>query len=125
MRLCRGQVFEIEGRTFLTIGGGTTEGRTDEQKYWEWWPEQDISDAEEKQLFENLSRYDNRVDYVLTYDIPTSWRKDGSTRTSEVLEELRGSVDYGHWYHYGRGEDRGYPERRSTAVTHAVLPLAR
>lgn len=125
MRLCRGQVFEIGGRTCLTVGGGTTEGRRDEEKYWDWWPEQDISEEEEKAIFANLSRYGNRVDLILTYDVPTSWRKEGSTRSSEVLEELRRSADYGHWYHYGRGADAEYPERRSTAVTDRIIPIAR
>lgn len=123
MRLCRGQVFEIAGRTFLTVGGGTAPDRTEEGRYWDWWPEQDISDTEERTLFENLSRYANSVDFILTYDVPTSWRKDGATRCSDVLEELRRTADYGHWFHYGGGRDECFPGRRASAVTCGIRDL--
>lgn len=122
MRLCRGQVFTIGGKTVLALGGGTTAGRRPEDKYWDWWPEQDISEQEEKTAFDNLRAHGDRVDIVLTYGRPSSW---GGTegRTSDVLEEVRRSVDFGHWYFYG--EDGCAPSSDASAVGERILTIRR
>ncbi|MCQ2079826.1 MAG: hypothetical protein MJZ38_07220 [archaeon] len=99
--LMRGQVFRIDGRTILTMGGCSTVGRTDLGKYYDWYPEQDIFPADLQAAESNLEEVDGKVDLVLTCDCPASWRAGSATdclQTSRCLDDLASLVTYRHWY---------------------------
>lgn len=65
--LCRGEIFDIDGLTFFTFGGGAsvdkhlrTEGKT-------WWEQEIGSYSEFEHAASNLRAHDMKVDYILTH----------------------------------------------------------
>ena len=128
MRLCRGQVFMICGMKILTLGGKTTVGRTDEGKYWDWWPGQDPAPRDVDEAVTNLGEWGGTADAILTADCPSSWRQalglGGATPSSDILEELRTRVWYKHWYFGGSRETREVPDADATSVGTSVIRLA-
>ena len=96
LHLMRGQVFEIGGLTFFTMGGAASHDIQDgildpaapdfEQEYWfkrrtrqmfrvkgvSWWSEELPLDEEYAEAVRNLERINWKVDCVLTHCAPTS-----------------------------------------------------
>ncbi|MCQ2085093.1 MAG: hypothetical protein MJZ21_02980 [archaeon] len=123
--LMRGQVFTMGGKTFLTMGGGTTPGRDDFGKYYTWWPEQDIFPQEILAAEYNLAEHGNKVDYVFTCECPTSWKSEISgfrTSCSDSLEHLMDKVEYRHWY-FSDIVHHELPEHSATALYQEVIVL--
>ena len=96
-RLMRGQVFTLEGKRILTMGGAVSEDRSDSERYWSWWPEQEISEDDLNEAGKNLQSVGNRVDYVFSSACPRTWNDNGDA----MLDRVLGMVDYGHWYFSG------------------------
>ena len=125
--LKRGEVFEIEGKTFLAFGGAASHdkepgwnypsglgvwgsprewnpGRTEEK---DWWPEEVPSREDFENACRNLDRVGWKVDYVISHTCPMSERIlfGGSGRSADptetMLQELwdRG-LEFGSW-HFG------------------------
>lgn len=125
MRLCRGQVFTIDGLRILTFGGCTTEGRDDVGKYWDWWPDQDPS---QEDIDTAISNAGESVDYILSCDCPTSWRRPmglkGSTPSSEAAEAILWNVRYGTWLFGNLGRDAVVPGMNASAVHSRVIRIS-
>lgn len=119
MHLMRGQVYEIEGNTFFTMGGATSHDRgpavgdTKSVIGKSWWPEEIPNQAEMEEGLENLKKHNNQVDYIITHCLPSRDQyelKDGAfpkDAITEYLEYLKDTVTYTHWYcgHYHVNKD--------------------
>lgn len=70
IHLARGQVFEIDGLTFFTFGGGNSIDKRFRKLGQSWWPEEMPSDYEYEEGLKNLEKVDWKVDYVLTHTCP-------------------------------------------------------
>ncbi|MBR1659836.1 MAG: metallophosphoesterase [Oscillospiraceae bacterium] len=128
LHLMRGQIFELEGLSFFTMGGGrstdTWDGLLDPEepdfaeRYWSlrarnaafrvkhlsWW-EQELPSAEEyAEARQNLNRAGRRVDYILTHCAPDSIQDrlgGGRYRSDELtrfLEEVKRGVSFRRWF---------------------------
>ena len=128
MRLCRGQVFMICGMKILTLGGKSTMGRTDEGKYWDWWPDQDPTSDDVDTAVLNLGEWGGTADAVLTADCPSSWREKAgfgpSLPSSDVLDELKERVWYKKWYFGGSDTYKELPKEDAFSVGKKVIRLA-
>ena len=92
--LMRGQVFDIEGRTFFTMGGAPShdiEYRTEGKS---WWPEEVPSQKERDAATKKLGEYDWKVDYVITHDAPSCIADDLIYRTHDYSRHL---TEYNDW----------------------------
>lgn len=108
--LMRGQVFEIEGLTFFTFGGANSTDKSHRIENVSWWKDEEPNMFEVFEAKENLIRYDNSVDYVLTHAIdqitlsipPLSMYGFKPHKTDIMLNEFETSITYKHWYcgHY-------------------------
>jgi len=128
LHLMRGQVFDIDGRTFFTMGGAASHDISGgilelddpefEMKYWwlrrnrelfrinhlTWWKEEMPSDAEYAEALRNLESCGWAVDYIITHCGPNevidiySKRFYGHDRLTDFLDELRERVQYKYWY---------------------------
>lgn len=67
IHLMRGQVFEIEGKTIFTFGGATSIDRDYRVEGESWWPQELPTYEELDEGVENLKRYGNQVDYIITH----------------------------------------------------------
>ncbi len=112
IHLMRGQVFEIEGKTIFTFGGGTSIDKGMRTEGVSWWPQEVPSYDELDEGVANLKRYDNTVDFIVTHscDEKALWYPPLRTRTykmevypeNRLLSYFEDFVKYKHWYfgHY-------------------------
>ena len=127
LHLMRGQVFEIDGVTFFTMGGAASHDIQDgildpaspdfEREYWfkrrtrqmfrvkgvSWWPDELPSEAEYEEAARNLGRVNWQVDCILTHCAPTGILKklDGdytSDKLTDFLETVNQRCRFDYWF---------------------------
>lgn len=111
--LMRGEVFTIEGKSFLTIGGAESIDKCYRRNHISWWMEESITDLDIENACKNLDKYDNKVDYVLSHTLPSSMLYKepfyhmtlGIPKQSELeLENLYKIVKFKKWF-FGHWHD--------------------
>ncbi len=102
--LLRGHIYTIENKTFFCMGGAMSIDKEWRTPFVSWWPTEIPSYAEYKLGLDNLKKYDNKVDYVLTHTCPISimreWFDDTdkySDSTCIMLESYKESIEYKIW----------------------------
>lgn len=116
IHLMRGQVYTIDGVTLFTMGGAASVDRgpqigrpEDEGKI--WWPQEDITDADMREANYNLSQVGNKVDIIVTHDVPMDVRMQmgyySNDLNAQKLQLIKDTVDYkawfaGHWHRYSQ-----------------------
>jgi predicted phosphodiesterase len=112
IHLKRGQVFEINGNKFFTLGGALSLDRELRKPHISWWSQELLSYEELNLSFENLKKHNRKIDYVITHAGPRFFAKKifeslnlpffAHDNTEIELEELLRKVEYKHWYcgHY-------------------------
>lgn len=68
--LMRGQVFEIGGKTFFTLGGAESSDKLYRKADVSWWARELPSIEEYNEAFKNLAEHGYKVDYILTHCAP-------------------------------------------------------
>lgn len=132
IHLMRGQIFEIEGKSFFTFGGGESTDKDMRLSSGLWWREEEPSPAE---MVEGATRLDEvgcKVDYIITHEPPSLvksailMRKGDSDRVNKLngyFEEIANTCDFKHWYFGSLHEDRVITPRH-TCVFKKMIPLA-
>ena len=127
LHLMRAQIFEIDGRSFFTMGGATSHDRQFRKEGRSWWPEELPSEEELARADAALDGCGRRVDYVLTHCAPTlvqgrinpTFLPD---RLTEYLQHVRDTTEFGRWYfghyHIDREYDDGF-----CALYDCVMPI--
>ena len=118
IHLMRGQVYEIDGKAFFTMGGAqsTDVGRRKEGK--SWWPREMPSDEEYEEALNNLKKHDFKVDYIVTHCCPEEivgaqdvFFNRRSNKLTCFLDSLINEyhIEYKAWYfgHYHQDKDIG------------------
>ncbi len=67
IHLMRGQVFEIEGKTFFTFGGATSRDKERRTEHISWWKEEEPDDADYEEAEKNIILCNKKIDYVITH----------------------------------------------------------
>ena len=116
IHLMRGQVYEIEGKTFFTMGGADSIDKAQRTENISWWPQEILSHGDIEEGLRNLEKYGNSVDYVLTHTCPkelitkmfkvTPWPEYNNVE--RVLQEFADIVSFRHWYFGHWHEDQDY-----------------
>ena len=70
--LKRGRVYNIEGKTFFTMGGGYSIDKANRTEHISWWKEEMPSYVEMKKGFASLKAVGSEVDYILTHTCSAS-----------------------------------------------------
>lgn len=124
IHLMRGQIFNIEDKTFWTFGGASSHDisdgileiddprvrkwRYDNEKMYRinhvsWWKEELPSEEEMEEGRKNLENIDNKVDFIVSHCGATSsmalyshgeYKPDALT---DYFEEVRQKTDFGKW----------------------------
>ena len=127
LHLMRAQIFEIDGRSFFTMGGAASHDRQFRKEGRSWWPEELPSEEELTWADAALDGCGRRVDYVLTHCAPTlvqgrinpTFLPD---RLTEYLQHVRDTTAFGRWYfghyHVDREYDDGF-----CALYDCVVPI--
>ncbi len=118
--LMRGEIFELEGKTFFVFGGGeshdivdgvlnqedypdretlirdvnlrTARGQFLRVNHVDWWKEELPTDEEMTHALENLAGHNNKVDFVLTHSAPREISTLAGTTETNILTEFLDEV---------------------------------
>lgn len=71
----RGEIMTINGKTFFCIGGAFSHDVEFRTENVDWWQEELPNKEEIKNAVDNLTKYNNKVNYIVTHDIPLSLNK--------------------------------------------------
>jgi predicted phosphodiesterase len=104
--LMRGEVYEIEGKTFFTFGGATSVDKHMREEQVDWWQEEVFCEAERLNAIRHLERTGNEVDCVITHTVPRRFLANLSVNlqnadtcpVSEFLDELSCKIKCEKWY---------------------------
>lgn len=97
----RGEIYEIADKKILCIGGADSKDKKLRIEGLSWWAGETISDLDIKNAQENLLRYNNTVDYIISHTCGTdvcSMLGFNPTPSDKHLDILLQTVDYK--YHY-------------------------
>ena len=130
IHLMRGQVFEIEGKTFFTFGGATSIDKFMRREGLSWWKQELPTYEELDEGVANLKKYNNKVDYIITHScseralmypqIRNSATLKLSCPESQMLSYIEEIADYKHWYfgHFHADAEFG---GRYTVLYHKIV----
>lgn len=126
LHLMRGQVYEIDGYTFFTMGGAKSHDIKDgildpdapdfSNRYrqyvkqdrqfrirgWSWWPEEMPSDTEYCTALSALEKANWEVDYVITHSAPSGLlpmmsRRYQSDQLTDFLDMVSKKLNFHYW----------------------------
>ena len=126
--LKRGEVYEIEGKTFFTFGGAYSVDRPFRTENYTWWPQELPYPEEYQHAIKNLQKY-SHIDYIITHTCPQRiihWMgKSVNTHDAELTGFFDWIFDsdfkqwyFGHWH-----LDKGFYNDRIIACYENVYCL--
>lgn len=124
--ILRGEIMELEGYTFLGIGGACSTDKKDRVEGITWWADEEITQADVDNALKNLKRYDFKVDCVLSHCVDsrtiekyTDYPVDASTDKLMFIDE---KVTYKFWF-YGHYHDNRNVIDKKWCLYESVMPL--
>ncbi len=127
--LCRGQVYEIEGKTIFAMGGGcSTDIELRQQRGTKWWPEETPTTEEMAEGVDNLFNHDLTVDFIVSHECPTKVKdllvQDpcNFNAMTAFFDEVSRQVKYKHWF-FGNVHQDKHLSSAHTALYEHVIPL--
>ena len=116
--LMRGQVFNIFGKTFLTLGGADSTDKEIRTEGLNWWKEESFDYKDFEEAFVNLQKHNFKVDYVIShspndeliyklYDLLTCCgesipyylqKKLQHSQTSNILQDIKEKITFKKWF---------------------------
>lgn len=131
LHLMRGQIYNIEGKSIFTFGGGESTDRDIRTERGLWWQDE-VPSAEEMANAANLlDENGKKVDYILTHEPPSFaktailFRKGEAERLNKIngyLDQISGLCEYKHWYFGSLHEDKQVTSHH-TCVFERLIPL--
>lgn len=117
IHLMRGQVFDFDGETVFTMGGGLSVDRAWRTPGESWWPQEMPSAQEYAQAMATLDACGWRVDHVITHECATSlipavsdgMPGQGADELTEFFEGLEHRLLFRTWYFGHHHVDRIIP----------------
>lgn len=112
LHLMRGQVFDIDGKTFFTFGGATSIDKAWRCEGLSWWSEEVPSYSDLDEACKNLEKVNYSVDYIVTHScdekalyyppLCSRGNKFEAFPENKMLSYFEDNVKYKHWYfgHY-------------------------
>lgn len=103
LHLMRGEIYEIEGKTFFSFGGAASHDKSFRKPNISWWAQEEASSEEMKNAEHNLKSHGFKVDCVLTHTPPRSVINEApglyyiKDRTADFLDEIMALTDYRLW----------------------------
>ncbi len=121
VHLMRGYVFEIQGKSFLTMGGCKSS-----QKWIDaglWWKQEVPTSDEIERAYCSLAKHEGRVDYVLTHKYPHEKPVSADPLTLEGFwNYVDENVDFHHWYAGHWHKEISFDEKH-TAIFDKLIKL--
>ena len=96
IRLQRGNIFELEGKSVFVMGGCKSSAKWKEMGL--WFDGENPSPEEISLAYKNLERYGNKVDFVLTHKYKPDMHGDDPMTLEGLKDYIDENVKFGHWY---------------------------
>lgn len=131
LHLMRGQIYNIEGESIFTFGGGESTDKDMRLPNGLWWREEMPSPAEMADAARRLDDNELEVDYIITHEPPSlvksamllrSGSAEGVNKLNGFFEEIDESCNYKHWFFGSMHEDRLVTPKH-TCVFKKILPI--
>lgn len=110
--LKRGNIYNIENKTFFVFGGCKSSPKWKEKGL--WYPGEEPSEDEIKLALKNFEKYNYTVDYILTHKYEeTLGRGTVSADLQRLTEFIEANVRYdkwfsGHWHTEGKVDEKHF-----------------
>ena len=103
IHLMRGQIYDIDGYSFLALGGAKSHDIECRSEGISWWREETYSQEDYIETIKNLRRHDFLVDYVISHDCPTHMLPMIGTdripnKHTDILEKIYIQIGYKKWF---------------------------
>ncbi len=104
IHLMRGQVYEIDGKKFFTMGGARSSDIAYRTPDVSWWEEELPTEEEIKIAVANLDKHNWKVDYVISHccgnDIVLKLKSHNAQRDilTDFFQSIDKTLDYKMWY---------------------------
>lgn len=152
IHLMRGQVYDIKGKTFFTMGGASSHdisggildpndpnfekiyflaritGQMVRVNHYSWWKEELPSEEEYETARKALDKVNWNIDYILTHCAPTSMEtilghgKYQSDHLTDILDEVYQKAKFRHWY-FGHYHKNTRLNEKMTLLYGDIVPL--
>ena len=127
IHLMRGQIFQIEGKSFFTLGGANSKDRDFRINKQTWWAGEELQQADIDESLDNLEKNNWTVDYVLTHCAPVNVEHSidaarEQTPHGSFLFELDKRLDFTQWY-FGHYHTDHQIDNLHTAVYRKILQI--
>lgn len=153
LHLMRGQIFELEGYRFFTMGGARSHDIEDgllelndpdfERKllmlqrkprarfrinHISWWEQELPSDEEYAEARQNLDQCGWQADYIVTHCAPTSTammesRHNEADRLTDFLQEVKEKAEYSYWL-FGHYHDNRAIDSKHILLWEQIVQIA-
>lgn len=113
--LMRGQIYNIDNKTFLTMGGAESYDKLYRTPDVSWW-EQEIPNRQEiEECLSNIQKVNGNVDYILTHTcvsklVPLMVKDVATDPTCKFLDEVDKLCNYKKWFFGHWHIDRDFKE---------------
>ena len=86
----RGEVYTIEGKRFLVLGGALSDDKAYRIPHESWWPQEEWSEEEKKACLEKIAACGGKFDYVLSHTGPSAGiaETDDFFKNEKYLKEV-------------------------------------
>lgn len=109
IHLMRGQIFNIDGQSIFTFGGAQSYDKESRIENISWWAEELPNYKEIQEAIDNLSKVNNKVDFIITHTCPHCISNQmipgeiDADPTAKIMDEFYKTIDYkawffGHWH---------------------------
>ena len=95
VHLERGNIYEIDGKSFFVFGGCKSSEKWKTLGLWQ--SEETPSEEELRRAYSNLEKHGRRVDYILTHKYETQGNA-GDEELFELCDFIDKNVTFKHWY---------------------------
>lgn len=124
--LMRGQIYEIDGKSIFSFGGGESPEKELRMQMGKWWKREMPSLDEMKAAFENLKKHDLKVNYVITHE-PSANIKNMIDHKSDInsvaafFDGLEKNISFDKWFFGSQHIDRKITSKHY-AVFNSIIP---
>lgn len=108
--LKRGEIYQIEDKSFLVLGGAKSEDKEYRIPHESWWQQEELCEEEKAACFEKIKKSDRKFDYVLSHTGTTkgitciapscSAENDKTVNFNDTVDSMISYKKwfFGHWH---------------------------
>lgn len=131
IHLMRGQVFNLLGKKFFTMGGAYSHDIEYRTPYKSWWPQEVPSFCQREEAITNLETHNWEVDCVITHDAPVSiaeiltrgvWGRS-LDEYEEWLQTIADKLTFKQWFFGHHHQDREFSDGKFEAMYNDIVAL--